>query len=574
MATGNPFTTAQAPLAMQMIAPDIAAQQQQLTRQQQIAQALLAQGMAPGGGTQMAGGYAIKNSPLEGINKLAQVLMGGYGQKQADQKQLDLSKALQGRMADILGGGNGTAQQPVNAAPGQLGSGMSDIGVDPAALQAAGAPNIPTPAGQPAMPTSITNPAPQQPAPTQGGSMTGNNFNMGNLIRSQVISALGGEQAGGAYWKGMEPTDLTKMGQQGGLTPQQIQAANVQGVNKATLIPPIQARAGSTMLDPRTNLPVFNAPHVPDGAAPIFDASGKVTGMNQIPGALGAMQAAAQATAAGKAAVTPIAGVDADGNPVYTNALTASGGGTPSSSGIPITNAGPFAGYKAPNAPTATGITPSARPGVVEAANTIGKANAENYTGLQTLAGSSPDRVNTLDNMVKLASGGTAFGPGTSGRLDLIAGINSRLPSSLQLGNDDTANVQVFQKYASNLSQQYQKALGGTGTDAQLANVLKGTPSPDMMNKAITEVVPILKAQELALQAKSSAASDYMAQHNNNPVALNVFENNWRKNYDPRIYQMSQMAPADRAAFFVKQPDAAALKAKAQYALTNGYVQP
>src|SRR5882762_1058218 len=113
MATGNPFTTAQAPLAMQMIAPDIAAQQQQLTRQQQIAQALLAQGMAPSGGTQMAGGYAIKNSPLEGVNKMAQVLMGAYGQKQADQKQLDLSKALQGRMADILGGSQGVASQPV-----------------------------------------------------------------------------------------------------------------------------------------------------------------------------------------------------------------------------------------------------------------------------------------------------------------------------------------------------------------------------------------------------------------------------------------------------------------------------
>src|SRR5882762_10274099 len=353
-------------------------------------------------------------------------------------------------MADILGGSQGVASQPVNAAPGQLGSGMSDVGIDPATMQASGAPNIPMPASQPVMPTSVTNPAPQQPAQAQGGSMTGNNFNMGNLIRSQVISALGGDQAGSAYWKGMEPTDISRMGQQGGLTPEQIQAANAQGVQKSNFIPPVQARAGSTMLDPRTGLPMFNAPHVPDGFTPTFGTDGKITGLNPIPGALGAIQASTQATAAGKAAVTPMAGVDADGNPIYTNALAASGGSTPNV-GAPVMNIGPFTGYKAPNAPAVGGITPAARPGVIEAANTIGKANADNYTGLQTLAGSSPDRVNTLDNMVKLASGGTAFGPGTSGRLDLIAGINSRLPSSLQLGNDDTANVQVFQKYASNL---------------------------------------------------------------------------------------------------------------------------
>lgn len=560
-------------MSMQMIAPDIAAQQMQLTRQQQMAAMLMQQGLAPADPTQVINGWAVKQSPMVGLSKMAQALMGGLAQKNVDQKQLDLSKSLQGRMADILGGGSGPAPQPVDAAPGQLGSGMSDVGNDPSIAQASGAPNIPMPAGQPAMPASVTNPTPMQPQQS-------NNFDMAKLLRGQIIGSVGGDPAAAAYWKQFEPTDATKMAMAAGVDPRE---ANQGALIKNNYIAPVNARPGAIMRDPRTNMPIAFNPHIPEGATPTFDASGNVTGMNQIPGALSAMQSGAQALASGKAAVTPMAGVDANGNPTYTNALAASGGSpiaAPGTSQItPITNTGPFKGYTpAGNAQTgnmSSGVvTPAAKPGVIEAADMLAKSNAENYTGLQTLAGSSPDRINTLDNMVKLATGGTDFGPGTSGRLDLISSINSRLPSALQFGNDNTANVQVFQKYASNLSQQYQKALGGTGTDAQLANVLKGTPSPDMMNKAITEIVPILKAQELALQAKSSAASDYLVAHNNNPAGMNVFENTWRKNYDPRVYQMSQMAPADRAAFFAKQPDATALKAKVQYALSNGYVQP
>lgn len=203
----------------------------------------------------------------------------------------------------------------------------------------------------------------------------------------------------------------------------------------------------------------------------------------------------------------------------------------------------------------------------------MAKGNADAYQSLKNLASTSGDRLNTLDNMVALANGTTQFGPGWDQRIDRIANINSYLPSGMQLGNDDTVNAQVLQKYMSNLAQQYQKALGGTGTDAQLATVLKGTPTPDMMNKAIVEVVPKLKAQELALQAKTNAADQYLSQNNNNPASLNQFESTWRQNYDPRIYQMQQMTVPQRQNFIKSQPDANALRAKTATALQNGWVQ-
>ncbi|MFP3638108.1 lytic transglycosylase domain-containing protein [Paraburkholderia sp. SIMBA_054] len=242
--------------------------------------------------------------------------------------------------------------------------------------------------------------------------------------------------------------------------------------------------------------------------------------------------------------------------------LTAmNGGGAQSQSAAPVTSqqGGPMAA--------------AAPPGYTEGATTMAKDNAASYSNLRSLASTSGDRINTLDNMMALAQGTTKFGPGWSERMDRIAALNGYLPSGMQLGGNDTANAQILQKYMSNLAQQYQKALGGTGTDAQLATVLKGTPTPDMMNKAMVEVIPKLKAQELALQAKTNAADQWLAQNGNNPAGFNKFENTWRQNYDPRIYQMQQMAPADRQAFLKQQPDAAALRAKTAMALQNGWVQ-
>jgi hypothetical protein len=199
--------------------------------------------------------------------------------------------------------------------------------------------------------------------------------------------------------------------------------------------------------------------------------------------------------------------------------------------------------------------------------------NAGNYNNLSQFAGSSPDRVNTLDNMMALAQGTTKFGPGWDGRLERMSQINSYLPSGMAFGGDAASNAQTFQKYASYLVQQYQRAMGGKQTDAQLNTVIHGTPNPEMLNQTMIEVIPKLKAMELAVQAKATAADNWMAQHQNNASNYNQFESAWRQNYDPRIYQMQQMTPDQRAAFMKSQPDASALRSKVGTALQNGWVQ-
>jgi len=115
MPTGNMFTTKQAPAAMQQIAPDLAAEQVQLSRQQQMADLLRQQSLTPSGNTEMVSGWAVKKSPLEGLAKMAQALAANYGQQQGDAKQAALSKALQQSQSDAfdrMAGGQPAATQP------------------------------------------------------------------------------------------------------------------------------------------------------------------------------------------------------------------------------------------------------------------------------------------------------------------------------------------------------------------------------------------------------------------------------------------------------------------------------
>jgi hypothetical protein len=86
--------------------PELAAQARGLTREQAIAEALLAQSQKPMETNRMAGGYVIRNSPLEGIAKIAQAYAAHQGLKNADKKFADLSTQYQtgqsNAMADYI----------------------------------------------------------------------------------------------------------------------------------------------------------------------------------------------------------------------------------------------------------------------------------------------------------------------------------------------------------------------------------------------------------------------------------------------------------------------------------------
>lgn len=118
MATSNPFTSATAPQAMSLIAPDVSQEQMALARKQKMADLLRQQSLESSGGTEMVNGWAIKKSGLEPLAKMAQALGANYAQDNIDNKQLDLAKKLQERMSgafdQMAGGGSTIAPQMEN----------------------------------------------------------------------------------------------------------------------------------------------------------------------------------------------------------------------------------------------------------------------------------------------------------------------------------------------------------------------------------------------------------------------------------------------------------------------------
>jgi hypothetical protein len=359
-----------------------------------------------------------------------------------------------------------------------------------------------------------------------------------------------------------KPTDATLAAQQGGFDPR---LANQAQFRKDSYVAPTAGAAGTVYRDPFTNKVISANPNIGEGMQAVYDANGNPVGAMPIAGYNAALQGRAGAEAMGKASAEPISGVDAAGNPVFTTKAAAAQGGGQG----PQPAAGRFGGYQAPGAPVRPGLSPAEQEGQIG----LAKGNVGMYNTLKDTASNSAERTNILDVLNSYAQGKTQYGPGWTGRIENLAALNSKLPSGLAFGSDEVSNAQVVQKLASNLIQQYQKSMGGTGTDKQFELVMHGTPGADMTNKAMQEVIPKLKSMEVALQAKANAADSWLAANNNNPASLNKFETTWRQNYDPRIYQLSMMSPAERQQKMAEYKDAPALKAKIQTALNNGWVQ-
>jgi hypothetical protein len=134
----NPFTSAKAPQTMAALPPDLAVQQQQLDRQRLMAEMLRKQGAAPDTGTEMISGWAVKKSPMEGLSKIAQALGGRYLERQADEKQTELTKASGKQLAETLA----AYQSDMAGTPAQPGGAIAADGYGPETPAVpAGAPN-------------------------------------------------------------------------------------------------------------------------------------------------------------------------------------------------------------------------------------------------------------------------------------------------------------------------------------------------------------------------------------------------------------------------------------------------
>lgn len=101
---------------------DYSVEMADIERRRRLAEALQAQGMAPMGGTEMAGGWAIKKSPFEGLGKIAQAYAGASQHDEISQRGREIGEKYQSDLADTLmraqQAGSGTPEVPAQPRQG------------------------------------------------------------------------------------------------------------------------------------------------------------------------------------------------------------------------------------------------------------------------------------------------------------------------------------------------------------------------------------------------------------------------------------------------------------------------
>ena len=587
----NPFTASVAPPSMvqQLVAPDIAVRQQQLLRNQQMADLLRQNALAPPTDTQMIGGWAIKKSPFEALGKLAQGLAANYSQSRGVSESLVLARQYSGKLAEMLNGGQGSQTQPQTTAPmpGQMGSGMVDAAnPDIAPPSETSSTLVSTPANQPLIPPTAPQPAQSGGFQNQGDKA----FQIGNLLRGSIIGQVGGEHAGAAYWDQFKATDPTRLAMAAGLNPQQAQQANADQLTKLNYIAPVNARPGTILRDPKTNMQLAFNPQIPEGATPQFDASGNVVGMSPIAGASTAISALSSAKKAGENQQT-VAPKDL---------LPTNPDGTVTPRTIAQTIGAPQSGISALEAKTAAnaniaGITikPSTQNDLAEITQEISKQknptmlallNAEKdrisaslngqpasqapaaTTGVGAPFGAEKGATNAqdelsksyqaqkdahqnaqttnsyLDNIVQLSKK-AAVGPQTD-KLQFANGLLSLV------GNEKATDAVTANNLLDKYSNQIVARLGGSGgnaSDAGRAILTSAYPNAKMNAAAIEEAAANIKGANNMMMARTNIVAPHADKRD--PVTYNESARKFDQNADPRIFQYAKMTPDQRTQF-------------------------
>lgn len=287
----------QAPQTMQMIAPDLAAQQLQVQRQQQLADALRQQSMTPLDPNQMVTGAgparAVPINKWAGLAKILQAGIAGNNQNDIDKKSLDIANQYNGRLAQVLGGGEQPAPE-AQADPVSTAMASTPQNTDRMVSDGSSVPNMgPTPQAL-EMANQLRA---QQPAPQAAQK---NNFNLANLLRGQAIESIGGTHAGSAYWDGMKTPDAVKamdlLGQDRGQMGQYATAAARKGGM-------MEMQPGNTVRDLTTNQ-LTVAPDFKSGIQGGYGPNGqpvmsRIAGSEVIPQIAGETKRAEAAGAAG-----------------------------------------------------------------------------------------------------------------------------------------------------------------------------------------------------------------------------------------------------------------------------------
>lgn len=176
------------------------------------------------------------------------------------------------------------------------------------------------------------------------------------------------------------------------------------------------------------------------------------------------------------------------------------------------------------------------------AANVTATGAAQQGLAVAHQADEARDTKAMLGNMEADLNGSLNFGPGNSEWKHMLA-MGQRL--GLNVEPNEVASQENFNKLATMLAQRQFAQLGGTGTDRQLGSAIDSNPNSAISNLGNRRIIAMLKGNADAIMLKNQVWQKWL-QNGHSPASYNQFSTEFNKAYDPRVFQMQYLNPAER----------------------------
>lgn len=188
-------------------------------------------------------------------------------------------------------------------------------------------------------------------------------------------------------------------------------------------------------------------------------------------------------------------------------------------------------------------------PGERESLVLQAQQNFENVSANRQAASIAPQQLDQINKALKLSEQ-VSTGSFAQRRSEIESALGSFLPSNFQ-GLSDAAKLNELEKFTERIASDASKVLGvNAQTDAQRESISKQNANIGYTSEAIQNVLKYAKAQTLAMEAKGNAQEDWLRQPGNDITKEHDFETDFRKAYDPRVFQIEVMTPEERKKYF------------------------
>lgn len=165
-------------------------------------------------------------------------------------------------------------------------------------------------------------------------------------------------------------------------------------------------------------------------------------------------------------------------------------------------------------------------------------------------ATNAPQRLNVLENIIKLSEKGVKTGNGQAYQNELL-GLFANAPGVAAISDPlqkRNAEFQEMQKFMETNTVMAQQALGGDTTDLSRMQTHMSNPNDDMFPSAIQAMARYGKAAVMAQQGRANAMQKAVGA-SNDPAKEEQFEQDWRNNFDMNAYHIHTMDKPERKQF-------------------------